>query len=64
MKILLFFVKNEVFLRLKGSYKVKFSPTPQELSKLVGKIQSFCKTVKGILIKLVLEMLNNPVKIL
>ena len=62
--VLLVLVKNDVLLRLKGSYKVKFSPTQQELSKLVGKIQSFCKTVKGILIKLVLQMLNNPVKIL
>ena len=59
-----FFVKNYVLFGLKGSYNVKFSPTQQELSKLVGKIQGFCKTVKGILIKLVLQMLNNQVKIL
>ena len=41
-----YFVKNDVFLRLKGSYYIKFSR--QELSKLVGKIQGFFKTVKEI----------------
>ena len=59
-----FFVKIDVLFGLKGSYNVKFSHTPKEISNLVGKIQGFCKTVKEILIKLVLQMLNNPVKIL
>ena len=43
-----FLLKNNAFRGLKGSFDVIFSPTRQELSKLVLKTQGFSKIVKAI----------------
>ena len=45
LKVLL---KNNAFLWLKGSFDVIFSPTRQELPKLVLKTHGFGKIVKAI----------------